>query len=98
MTQRVSRRTIHWHGRYKLGPDELVGLPPHIISVNELDPLRDEGLVFSRNLLAAGVSVVTKTVHGTPHAGDMSFPDITPDIYQETARSLYGFASALSSS
>ena len=78
--------------------DELVGLPPHIISVNELDPLRDEGLVFSRNLLAAGVSVVTKTVHGTPHAGDMSFPDITPDIYQETARSLYGFASALSSS
>ena len=78
--------------------DELVGLPPHIISVNELDPLRDEGLVFSRNLLAARVSVVTKTVHGTPHAGDMSFPDITPDIYQETARSLYGFASALSSS
>jgi hypothetical protein len=37
-------------------------------------------------------------VHGTPHAGDMSFPDITPDIYQETARSLYGFAAALSSS
>jgi acetyl esterase/lipase len=78
--------------------DELVGLPPHIISVNELDPLRDEGLVFSRNLVAAGVSVVAKTVHGTPHAGDMSFPDITPDIYQETARSLYGFALALSSS
>src|SRR5262249_57420081 len=25
-------------------PDDLAGLPPHVISVNQLDPLRDEGL------------------------------------------------------
>ncbi|MDB2594974.1 alpha/beta hydrolase [Pseudomonadales bacterium] len=78
--------------------EDLTGLPPHIISVNELDPLRDEGLVFYRKLLAAGVSAVAKTVHGTPHAGDMSFPDFTPDIYQETARSLHGFAMSLAGS
>ena len=29
---------------------ELTGLPPHIISVNELDPLRDEGLLYYRRL------------------------------------------------
>jgi acetyl esterase/lipase len=75
--------------------EDLTGLPPHIISVNELDPLRDEGLVFYRKLLAAGVSAVAKTVHGTPHAGDMSFADFAPDIYQETARSLHGFATSL---
>ncbi len=75
---------------------ELSGLPPHIISVNELDPLRDEGLVFSRLLLAAGVSCVAKTVNGTPHAGDLMLPDVVPEIYNETARSLLGFAQSLS--
>lgn len=75
--------------------EELVGLPPHIVSVNELDPLRDEGLVFARKLLAAGVSVVAKTVNGTPHAGDLMLPDVVPDIYTETARSVLGFAESL---
>lgn len=77
---------------------DLAGLPPHIISVNELDPLRDEGLMFYRKLLAAGVSSVAKTVHGTPHAGDLSFPDVVPDVYLESARSLYGFAKSLAPS
>ena len=30
-------------GRYYAGADDLAGLPPHVISVNQLDPLRDEG-------------------------------------------------------
>lgn len=29
---------------YHTTVDDLAGLPPHVISVNELDPLRDEGL------------------------------------------------------
>ena len=74
---------------------DLAGLPPHIISVNELDPLRDEGLAFYRKLLAAGVSAVARTVHGTPHAGDLSFPDVAPDLYQDTLRSLRAFAVSL---
>ena len=78
------------------GPDDLQGLPPHVISVNELDPLRDEGLAFYRKLLAAGVSAIGRTVHGTPHAGDVSFPDIVPDVFQESARSLHGFAASMS--
>ena len=35
--------------------DDLAGLPAHVISVNELDPLRDEGLVYYRRLVRAGV-------------------------------------------
>ena len=75
--------------------EELAGLPPHIISVNELDPLRDEGLAFFHKLLAAGVPVTARTVHGTPHAGDLMFPDIAPEHYWETLRGLTGFASSL---
>ena len=80
---------------YHATPADLDGLPPHIVSVNELDPLRDEGLAFARKLAAAGVSTVSRTVNGTPHAGDQGFPDVTPDIYHETVRSVYGFARSL---
>jgi acetyl esterase/lipase len=80
---------------YQAGVDDLAGLPPHVISVNELDPLRDEGLAFYRKLLAAGVPAVARTVHGTPHAGDLAFPDVTPEIYAETTRSICGFAYAV---
>ncbi len=74
---------------------DLTGLPPHIISVNELDPLRDEGLAFYRKLVRAGVSAVARTVHGTPHAGDAGYPDVAPELYQDTLRSLTGFAHSL---
>ncbi len=74
---------------------DLEGLPPHVISVNELDPLRDEGLAYYRKLLAAGVPAFCRTVHGTPHAGDLSYPDITPEIYRDTLASMHGFISAL---
>ncbi len=76
--------------------DDLAGLPPHVISVNELDPLRDEGLAFYRKLVRAGVSAVARTVHGTPHAGDVSYPDVVPELYQDTLRALCGFARSLS--
>merc|ERR1712048_1068438 len=34
---------------------DVSGLPPVTVSVNELDPLRDEGLAFFRTLVKAGV-------------------------------------------
>ena len=76
-------------------PADLAGLPPHYVSVNELDPLRDEGLHFARKLRAAGISAVTRTVHGTNHAGDLGTPDLTPDLYADTLRSVTGFAASL---
>ena len=80
---------------YHASPADLEGLPPHIISVNELDPIRDEGLIFARKLLAAGVPTVARTINGTPHAADMMYPDVTPELFRESLTSLHGFAASL---
>jgi acetyl esterase/lipase len=74
---------------------DLAGLPPHVISVNELDPLRDEGLTYFRKLTAAGVSVVGRTVNGTCHAGDLIFGNAMPEVFEATIRELSGFAHSL---
>lgn len=43
------------------------GLPPALIYVAELDPLRDEGLAYASRLAAAGVSVATRNDAGVLH-------------------------------
>ena len=75
--------------------DDLVGMPPHVISVNELDPLRDEGLDYYRKLARAGVRVNSRTVNGTCHAGDLLLPGAMPEVYAASARDLATFAHAL---
>lgn len=76
-------------------PDDLTGLPPHVVSVNQLDPLRDEGLAYATKLATAGVSVVSRTVNGTCHAGDCLFRDALPEVYLSTVRDIAGFAHSL---
>ena len=66
-----------------------------MISVNQLDPLRDEGLAYYVKLAAAGVSAVSRTVNGTCHAGDCLFFDAIPDVVQATLRDIKGFADSL---
>jgi acetyl esterase/lipase len=77
---------------YHAAPEDLAGLPPHVISVNELDPLRDEGLAYFRKLLAAGVPATSRTVNGTCHAGDCIFRGAMPDVYAATIRDISAFA------
>lgn len=72
--------------------EDLVGLPPHAISVNELDPLRDEGLAYYRALLAAGVPARARTVHGTFHAAENNYFSAIPDIALATIDDVVGFA------
>jgi len=74
---------------------DLQGLPPHVISVNQLDPLRDEGLAYYRKLLDAGVSAMSRTVNGTCHAGDCIFRVAIPEVYLSTIRDIKGFADSL---
>ena len=75
--------------------EDLRGLPPHVISVNELDPLRDEGLTYYQMLMAAEVPVYSRTVNGTCHAADVLFRKAIPDVYAATIRDIKGFADAL---
>jgi acetyl esterase/lipase len=75
--------------------EELAGLPPHVISVNELDPLRDEGLLYYRRLVRAGVPAVGRVVAGTCHAGDLLLPGAMPDVFAATMRDVSGFAKSL---
>jgi len=75
--------------------EDLNGLPPHVISVNELDPLRDEGLLYYKKLLAAGVDASSITINGTVHAGDMIFIKATPKIYRSSVMHINNFAYSL---
>jgi acetyl esterase len=77
---------------YRASVDELAGLPPHLISVDELDPLRDEGIAYYQKLKSAGVQAELRTVPGVCHAGDMLFPAHLPDTYEATIASICDFA------
>ena len=72
-------------------PDDVRGLPPVVISVNECDPLRDEGIGFYRLLLHSGVAARCRQVMGTVHGMEI-LPVICPDISRDTAASIADFA------
>jgi acetyl esterase/lipase len=50
--------------------DRLAGLPQTYIMTAEMDPLRDEGLIYAGRLLQAGVSVEVHNLAGTFHGFD----------------------------
>lgn len=64
--------------------NDLRGLVPTVISVNECDPLRDEGIEFYRALLRAGVPARCRQVMGTTHGIEI-FATACPEISRETA-------------
>lgn len=64
--------------------EELRGLVPTVISVNECDPLRDEGIEFYRKLLQAGVPARCRQVMGTTHGVEI-FAVACPEISRKTA-------------
>jgi acetyl esterase/lipase len=70
---------------------DVTGFPPTVISVNECDPLRDEGIEFYRLLLEADVAARCRQVMGTMHGTEV-FPVACPDISRDTARDLAAFA------
>jgi acetyl esterase/lipase len=70
--------------------EDVRGLPPTVISVNECDPLRDEGISFYRLLMRSGVSATCRQVMGTIHATEI-FPTCCPDISYATASDIASF-------
>ena len=71
--------------------EDVKGFPPTVISVNECDPLRDEGISFYRLLLRAGVAARCRQVMGTIHGTEI-FAVACPDISRDTAASIAGLA------
>jgi acetyl esterase len=74
---------------------DVEGLPPHVVTVNELDPLRDEGIAYFRLLQRSGVPVVGKVNLGLTHAAEMSFRQAVPDAYRAAVREIHAFARSL---
>ena len=70
---------------------DVADFPPTVISVNECDPLRDEGIEFYRLLLEAGVPARCRQVMGTAHGTEI-FPMMCTEISRDTARDLAAFA------
>ncbi len=71
--------------------DDVRGLPPTVISVNECDPLRDEGIAFYRLLLKAGVPARAHVALGTVHGTEI-FAICCPDVSREAAIAIADFA------
>jgi acetyl esterase len=70
--------------------DDVAGLVPTVISVNECDPLRDEGIAFYRLLIRAGVVARCRQVMGTMHGTEI-FSIACPDVSRDTAASIAHF-------
>lgn len=82
------RNPLAWPG-FASGED-VRGLPPTVISVNECDPFLDEGISFYRLLIHNGVEARCRQVMGTIHATEI-FPVVCPDISRDTARDMAAF-------
>ena len=70
--------------------EDVRGMMPVMISVNECDPLRDEGIEFYRLLLRAGVAARCRQVMGTSHGTEI-MTICCPEISRETAGSIAQF-------
>jgi acetyl esterase len=70
--------------------DDVAGLPPVVISVNECNALRDEGIAFYRLLLGAGVAARCRQVMGACHGIEI-LPVVCPDIARSTAADMAEF-------
>jgi acetyl esterase len=69
---------------------DVEGLPPVVISVNECDPFRDEGVSFYRLLIKSGVRARCRQIMGTTHGAELfplaACPDITRDAADHIAQ------------
>jgi acetyl esterase len=70
---------------------DVAGLVPTVVSVNEFDPLRDEGVEFHRLLLRAGVETRGRMNLGAVHGTEL-LAIACPDISFETAASIAAFS------
>lgn len=72
-------RDIAQLGAAPLQSQDLSGLPPTHLVMAQLDPLRDDGLTFAKQLQAAGVHTSSHTAEGMIH-GFMSMAGVSEEV------------------
>jgi acetyl esterase/lipase len=70
---------------------DVQGLPPVVISVNECDVLRDEGINFYRLLLRSGVRARCRLIMGTTHGTEVFPLAVCPDITRDAVNNIASF-------
>jgi acetyl esterase/lipase len=63
----VGRRLEPFASPLRAGDEQLAGLPPAFVIVDEADVLRDEGEAYAARLRAAGTAVTTVRYDGITH-------------------------------
>jgi acetyl esterase len=75
--------------------EDLTGLPPHVVVVDELDPTRDEGIAYQRRLTAAGVPTIGVVNLGMVHCAAFTFRQALAPYYRAEVASVVSFARSL---
>src|SRR5947207_9719411 len=63
----LDRRPEPFASPLRAGDEQLAGLPPTFVIVDEADVLRDEGEAYAARLRAAGVEITTVRYDGITH-------------------------------
>ena len=99
----LTKRDMQWffenyapaslHGDPKISPmaqQKIEGLPRTVVLTSEYDVLRDDGELYAKKLISAGVPVITRRIAGLPHgfirlyniveAADQAMTTIAQDV------------------
>lgn len=79
-----------WYG----SPTDFERFPLTVITVDELDPLRDEGIALARKMAAAGVRVISRTNLGMMHSAAL-WQSLLRDLYDTYTGDIKRFADSI---
>jgi len=80
---------------YYASPVDWEGMPPVVLSMDELDPLRDEGLALYKTMLSADIDVTAQVNLGVPHAASLIFRQLMPEVHNKATREIAAFAKSV---
>jgi acetyl esterase/lipase len=75
--------------------EDMKGLPPHLLVMDELDPLRDEGISYARRLAKAGVNARGSVNLGVVHGSSLILRIALPEYHLGACREIAAFAKNL---